>query len=70
LTIALFIAGTVSLFTTPTEQVRVLSVRLRLEMLVLTLPMTIVAVLLGIIICLAKREKALRARLNSMAELT
>jgi type III secretory pathway component EscS len=39
-------------------------------MLVLTLPMTIVAVLLGIIICLAKREKALRARLNSMADLT
>jgi len=70
LTIALLVAGTVSLFTTPAEQVNFFSLHLRVEMLVLTLPMTIVAVLLGIIICLAKREKALRARLNSMADLT
>lgn len=70
LTVALLIAGTVSLFTTPTEKLRLCGVHVRIEMLVLMVPMTIVAILLVIIICIAKREKALRALLNSMADLT
>lgn len=70
LTIALFIAGTVSLFTTPTEKLRLCGLHVRIEMLVLMVPMTLVAILLVIIICVAKREKALRTLLNSMAELT
>ena len=68
LTIALFVAGIASLFITPTQQVR-LFVSMRAEMVVLILPMTLIGLLLGIIICSAHREKGLRSLLNSMSDM-
>jgi hypothetical protein len=68
LTLALFVAGTISLFTHPNDQVRLHFFSARAEMLVLTLPMSLIVVLLGIIIYGSRRENALRALLDSMAD--
>ena len=68
LTMALFLAGIISLFTHPSDRVRLHFFSVRSEMLVLTLPMSLIAVLLCIIIYGSRRENALRALLDSMAE--
>jgi len=68
LTLALFLAGTLSLFTHPSDQVRLFLFNARTEMLVLALPMSLIVVLLGIIIYGSRRESALRALLESMAD--
>lgn len=68
LTIVLFVAGIVSLFTSATQQVRVGSISVRAEMLVLVLPMVVIGLLLIIIICSAHREKKLRSLLDSMSD--
>jgi len=68
LTMAFFLAGIISLFTHPGGQVRLHFFSVRSEMLVLTLPMVFVVVLLGIIIYGSRRENALRALLDSIAD--
>jgi hypothetical protein len=67
LTIALFGAGIGSLFTTPVQEIRFCMVAVRVEMLLLMLPMALIAVLLSIITCGAHREKALRTLVNTIA---
>jgi len=68
LTIALFVAGTGSLFTTPTSRVQ-LFIPIRVELLILILPMTLIGILLIIIIWSARKEKELRSLLNSMSDM-
>jgi hypothetical protein len=68
LTLAFFIAGVTSLFTHPSGRVYLYLFTVRSEMLVLTLPLTLVAVLFGIIIYGSQRENALRALLDSIAD--
>jgi hypothetical protein len=68
LTIAFFLAGTASLFTHAGDKVRVYQLAVRSEMLVLILPLALVAILIGIIIYESKRERALRAYLDSLAD--
>lgn len=68
LTITLFLAGISSMFITPTQQVRLYIVSVRAEMVVLVLPMTLIGLLLGIIICSAYREKGLRSLLDLMSD--
>jgi hypothetical protein len=67
LTIALFAAGTASLFTNPTQHIQ-LVISFRVEMIVLVLPMTLIGLLLIIIIWSAREEKALRSLLNAMSD--
>ena|SRR6266404_4083668 len=67
LTIALFVAGTASLFTNPTQQIQIV-ISFRVEMIILILPMTLIGLLLILIICSARQEKALRSLLNSMSD--
>jgi hypothetical protein len=68
LTIAFFLAGLASLFTHPADRVRLHHFAVRSEMLVLTLPLALVAILIGIIIYESKRERTLRAYLDSLAD--
>ena len=68
LTLMLFLAGIISLFTHPSQQVPLHFFKVRTEMLVLTLPMSLVAVLLGTIIYGARLERALRTLLESIAD--
>ena len=68
LTIAFFLAGLTSLFTHAGDRIRVRHFAVRSEMLVLTLPLALVAVLIGIIIYESKRERALKAYLDSLAD--
>jgi hypothetical protein len=68
LTMAFFFCGVISLFTHPSSQIRLHFFSVRCEMLVLALPMTLVAILLGIIIDGSRRENALRALLDSIAD--
>lgn len=67
LTLLLFATGIASLFTTPTQKVPVVSVRA--EMVLIILPMMLIGLLLIIIICSARQEKALRTLLNSMSDM-
>lgn len=57
LAISLFVAGIASLFTTATEQVRLVG-SMRAEMVLLILPMALIGLLLIIIIFSVRREKA------------
>lgn len=68
LVITLFLAGLASLFTTPIHAVHLGSTSIRVEMLLLVLPMSLIGVLLGIIIWSAQLEKTLRSLLNSMSD--
>lgn len=68
LTIALFAAGTASLFTTPTQRIQIF-VPIRVELIILILPMTLIGLLLIIIICSSRKEKELRSLLNSMSDM-
>jgi len=68
LTLVLFVAGTASLFTTPTGKVHFFGFAVRTEMLLLTLPMTFVVLLFAVISLSARKEKALRKLLNSISE--
>ena len=68
LTIALFVSGIVSLFTTPTQKLHLHIASVRVEMVVLILPMTFIGLLLIIIVCSTAQEKTLRSLLNSMAD--
>lgn len=67
LTVSLFGAGIASLFTAPSQQIRFV-IMVRVEMIVLALPMTLIGLLIVIIICVARQEKALRSLLNSMSD--
>lgn len=69
LTVALFVAGITSLFTTPNEKVSLYFITIRVEVLVLMLPMILIGLLLCIIIHSAQREKALRTLLNSISDM-
>lgn len=69
LTVALFVAGVVSLFTNPSKTIRLYVFTFRTEILVLMLPMSLIAGLLGIIIYSARREKVLRSLLASIADM-
>jgi len=69
LTVTLFIAGIASLFTSPSQSMRLHFITFRSEMLILLLPMSLISWLLGIIIDSARREKALRRLLNSIADM-
>jgi hypothetical protein len=69
LTIALFLVGITSLFTSASQQVLILSLQCRVEMLILILPAMLVAMLLVIIICIAERENALRSFLKSVSDM-
>ena len=69
LTVVLFAAGIATLFTTPREMVHLHAVDVRAELLVLMLPMLLVFVLLGMIMAGARKERSLRALLNSIAEM-
>ncbi len=68
LTFALFIAGTASLFTSPAQQLQLL-ITIRVELIVLILPMALIGLLLIIIVCSARKEKELRSLLNSMSDM-
>jgi len=68
LTLALFIAGIISLFTHPSDKIGLHFFTVRTEMLVLTVPMALVGVLLCIIIHASRRESALRALLESIED--
>lgn len=68
LTFALFVSGTASLFTTPTQRLQVL-IAVRIELILLLLPMTLIGLLLFIIVCSARKEKELRSLLNSMSDM-
>jgi hypothetical protein len=68
LTVTFFLAGVASLFTHPNDTVHLHFFTVRAEMLVLTLPMMLVAALLGIIIYASMQENALRALLESIAD--
>jgi hypothetical protein len=68
LTGAFFLAGIISLFTHPTDQIRLHFFRVRSEMLVLTMPMSLIVVLLGLIVYGSRLENALRALLDSIAD--
>jgi hypothetical protein len=68
LTIAFFLAGLTSLFTHAADRIRLHHLAVRSEMLVLTLPLALVAILIVIIIYESKRERALRAYLDSLAD--
>jgi len=68
LTLALFLAGIISLFTHPSDKVHLHFLTVRTEMLVLTVPMILVGVLLCIIIHASRRESELRALLESIED--
>jgi hypothetical protein len=69
LTIVLFAVGIVSLFTTPVQEVNLRVASMRAEMLLLVVPLAVIGALLTLIVCSAVREQALRALLNSMADM-
>jgi hypothetical protein len=69
LTIVLLVVGFASLFTDPSQQVKILWNPCRVEMLLLIPPATLVALLLVIIICIAVRENALRSFLKSVSDM-
>jgi len=69
LTIGLFLVGIASLHTSPLQQILILSIQCRVEMLILILPATLVAMLLVIIIFIAERENALRSFLKSVSDM-
>jgi len=68
LTIVLFLTGIISLFTTPTQQASFYAVSMRVEMILLILPVLLIGLLLAIIIRSARWEKAVRSILQSMAD--
>ncbi len=68
LTITLFVAGGISLFTRPDDYIRVYYLSVRSEMLVLIIPMLFVLALLIIIIYGSRLENSLRAILDSIAD--
>jgi hypothetical protein len=68
LTITLFLAGVVSLFTNPTQKIPIVFGAVRTEMLLLTIPIILIGTLLLLIICSARREKRLRELLESMSD--
>jgi hypothetical protein len=68
LTFVLFGTGIISLFTTPANQLPLYFTSVRTETVLILLPMILIGLLLIIIICSAKQEKALRFLLNSMSD--
>jgi hypothetical protein len=69
LTIVLFVVGVASLTTNSSQQVKVLSIQCKVEMLLLIPLAMLVALILVIIICIAKRENGLRSLLKSVSDM-
>ena len=68
LTVALFVSGTASLFTNPTQHIQILF-SVKIEMIVLIVPMILIGVLLIMTIRSAGQEKVLRSLLSSMSDM-
>jgi hypothetical protein len=68
LTIAFFGSGTASLFTNPTQNIH-LFFSIRVEMIVLVVPMILIAALFTMIVYGSWKEKALRSLLNAMSDM-
>lgn len=69
LTIALFVIGIASLSTSPSQQVGILSIQCKVEMLLMLPLATLVALILVVIVCIAKRENGLRSLLKSVSDM-
>jgi hypothetical protein len=68
LTIGLFVAGVLSLFTTPAHRTPLYVVSVRSEMALVVVPVMLIGLLLVIIIYGSRQEKALRSLLNSISD--
>jgi hypothetical protein len=69
LTIVLFVTGVGSLFTSPMQRIRIFSLSLRVELIILMLPIAVISILFVIIILSAQREKTLRSLVKSVADM-
>lgn len=69
LTAGLFVIGTVSLFTNPSQRFHFRSVNLKVEHLILIPAALLIISLLVVIICIAARESALRRLLKSVSDM-
>jgi hypothetical protein len=69
LTLVLFGSGTASLFTSPSTKTSVFSVEFPVERLLLLLPAILGAILIGVIVCIAARERTLRRIVDSVSEI-
>lgn len=69
LTLTLFGAGIASLFTTSSQIVNLHLFSMRVELLILVFPLSLILILMGMIVHSDRRERALRELLNSIADM-